>query len=294
MELNAATVQAANTAYRAIFLEGMGIPKPVYKDLCDIMPTSTGITNLEIVDILGGMREWIGEREIGNLKHFEHTIKPKDFEQTVKVSRNAVEDDQLGIYNRQFKAMGVNAARHPDLLLIEQLNGGFANKTWDSKTFFATNHKSGSNKVAGALSTTTFATAKKQLRLQKRMDGQDYINVLAYGGKLKLYVAPDLEAAAEGLVNAQFNSDGSSNIHYKAADLEVLPGLEAGYWFLTVSGGALKPFIFLDRKKPEFIAHDDPATSEALFMRKELVYGVDMRCSVAYGFHQLIQGSTGT
>lgn len=40
-----------------------------------------------------GMREWIGDREVQNLTASDYTIKNKDFELTVGVDRNAIEDD---------------------------------------------------------------------------------------------------------------------------------------------------------------------------------------------------------
>ena len=47
------------------------------------------------------MREWIGDREIQNLSASDYTIKNKDYELTVGVDRNDIEDDTLGIYNHR-------------------------------------------------------------------------------------------------------------------------------------------------------------------------------------------------
>lgn len=38
------------------------------------------------------MREWVGEREIQNLSASDYTIKNKDFELTIAVPRNDIED----------------------------------------------------------------------------------------------------------------------------------------------------------------------------------------------------------
>ncbi|MGL5447447.1 MAG: Mu-like prophage major head subunit gpT family protein [Rhabdaerophilum sp.] len=61
-------------------------------------------------------------------------------------------------------------------------------------------------------------------------------------------------------------------------------------WFLLDTRRALKPLIFQDRKKPEFVAKDDPADDRA-FNRNEYVYGVDSRCNVGFGFWQMAYGS---
>lgn len=61
-------------------------------------------------------------------------------------------------------------------------------------------------------------------------------------------------------------------------------------WFLLDTRRALKPLIFQERKKPQFVAKDDPA-DDRVFMKNEFVYGVDSRCNVGFGFWQMAFGS---
>lgn len=61
-------------------------------------------------------------------------------------------------------------------------------------------------------------------------------------------------------------------------------------WYLLDCGRAIKPIIFQDRKKPQFVAktaNDD----DNVFNRNEYVYGVDSRCNVGFGFWQMAYGS---
>ncbi len=64
-------------------------------------------------------------------------------------------------------------------------------------------------------------------------------------------------------------------------------------WFLMASGRALKPIIFQERKKPEFVAKDR-VTDDNVFEIKEFRYGVDSRNNVGYGFWQMCWGSKQT
>lgn len=64
-------------------------------------------------------------------------------------------------------------------------------------------------------------------------------------------------------------------------------------WFLLSAKRALKPIIFQERKKPQFVAKDNPR-DENVFMNKEFVYGVDSRCNVGFGFWQMAWGSETT
>lgn len=64
-------------------------------------------------------------------------------------------------------------------------------------------------------------------------------------------------------------------------------------WYLLCTNRAMKPIIFQDRKKPQFVALDRPEDHN-VFSRKEYVYGVDARRNVGYGFWQMAYGSKQT
>ena len=64
-------------------------------------------------------------------------------------------------------------------------------------------------------------------------------------------------------------------------------------WYLLDTSRALKPIIFQDRKKPNFVAKTSE-TDDNVFDRSEYVYGVDSRCNVGFGFWQLAYGSRKT
>lgn len=61
-------------------------------------------------------------------------------------------------------------------------------------------------------------------------------------------------------------------------------------WFLLCTNRALKPLIFQERKKPQFVARDNPDDSN-VFTNKEFQYGTDSRCAVGFGFWQFAFGS---
>lgn len=57
-------------------------------------------------------------------------------------------------------------------------------------------------------------------------------------------------------------------------------------WFLLDTTRPLKPFIFQNRRKPQFIAKTDPKTSDEVFMTNKYIYGVDARRNVGLAFWQ--------
>lgn len=61
-------------------------------------------------------------------------------------------------------------------------------------------------------------------------------------------------------------------------------------WYLLCTNRPLRPIIYQDREPFEFVALDRP-TDQNVFMKKELLYGVDGRANVGYGFWQMAVGS---
>lgn len=61
-------------------------------------------------------------------------------------------------------------------------------------------------------------------------------------------------------------------------------------WFLLDTRRPLKPLILQMRKQPEFVRKDDP-TDDNVFNKGELIYGVDDRKNVGFGFWQMALGS---
>ncbi|WP_048646598.1 Mu-like prophage major head subunit gpT family protein [Nitratireductor soli] len=64
-------------------------------------------------------------------------------------------------------------------------------------------------------------------------------------------------------------------------------------WYLLATRRALKPLIYQEREKAQFVAKDNP-TDENVFSRKEFVYGVDGRWNVGFGYWQMAFGSRQT
>lgn len=64
-------------------------------------------------------------------------------------------------------------------------------------------------------------------------------------------------------------------------------------WFLICSKMPMKPIIFQSRKAPEFVSKDR-LTDDNVFLNRQFLYGVDMRCNVGFGLPQMAWGSKQT
>lgn len=297
MILNGAAILAAAVGFKALFLEGFSQAKPVYPDLVIEVPSTGNSETYDFILGLPSVREWVGERQVQNLKAWDYELRNKTWELTIGVPRELYEDDRLGIIKPQFANMGMQMNLHPDVLLSTLLENAFTTGLcYDGKAFIATNHPIAggtlSNRVTGALSAEKFAEAIQKLRQMKDYEGNP-IDVLGMGGKLMLVVGPALEATARALLLAQQGASGATNTDFNRAELKVFNRISGNAWFLFVVGAPIKPFILQMRRKPELVAKDQ-VNDESVFNDNEVRYGASGRWNMGYGMYQMAVGSTGS
>lgn len=245
------------------------------------------------------MRKWIGEKTIKSLAAFKYSIVNDDWEATVEVNRNHIEDDQLGIYVPQAQMAGFSARQLPDEIVSDLKNNAFTSLCYDGQLFYDTDHPvagvSVSNKLTVALSAATPAAAAASY-------GAARIAILSFkddeGRPLALIpdvleVPPALEATANILMTSDKLADNSPNPYKGMATVLVNPRLtSATAWFLHVTSMPVKPFIYQERKAPVFVEQTDPQADD-VFNRALFKFGAEARAAGGYAFWQMSVGSTG-
>ncbi|MBZ0251694.1 MAG: Mu-like prophage major head subunit gpT family protein [Candidatus Methylomirabilis sp.] len=140
MILNAGTLAALFTGFKLSFQESFASAKPLWERVAMPVPSTTEQELYAWLGTIPGFREWVGDRVIQNLKTHDFAIKNKDFELTVGVPRNKIQDDTYGVYKPLFSEMGRAAKMHPDELVFALLLAGFATPCYDGQYFFDTDH----------------------------------------------------------------------------------------------------------------------------------------------------------
>ena len=239
------------------------------------------------------MREWIGDREVQNLSASDYTIKNKDFELTIGIDRNAIEDDKIGLFNPSIEMLGQSAAMHPDKLVFSLLKKGFNEKCFDGKAFFSSEHMIGkskvSNKGTAKLSLDAYVAARAGMMSLTNSKGEPLALI-----PNRLVVPPALEKAALDITEADF-INGTRNTMKGTAKPLVVPQLAGSdtAWFLLCTTLPIKPLIYQQRKKVKFVSKTNE-TDDNVFMSKTFVYGADSRGNAGFGFWQMAYGSDGT
>ena len=303
MDINRSNMDALFTGFKGNFLSGFEHAPETWKKFAAPVQSGAASNIYPFLEQFGGMTEWTGDRTVKNLVSRKIEVVNRDFEETVSVPRNDIEDDQYGIYGTLIAEMGLHAAKVWQDLAVEAL---LASSNWiDGTAFFSTARTYGgnviSNTATGALSSATYAAARKTMMSYRGHSGKP----LGVVPDL-LIVGPKNEETAFGIIKDRmmlrgFSGGGVSGVGATdnpwngSAELLVLPELSGSaedLWFLAATGGVLKPLFVQQRRLPVLTALDRES-DENVFARKEYLYGTDARGEAFLAFpHLIYKGGT--
>lgn len=139
---NTANLKTLGTSFSALFANGLGLAPAQYTEVAMVVPSSTSQNEYGWLNEMPGMREWVGDRVLNDISTAGYAIKNRKFEQTIEVKGDDIDDDNLGIYNPMFTAMGRVTASHPNELVFAALKAGFASNCYDGQFYFDNDHPS--------------------------------------------------------------------------------------------------------------------------------------------------------
>lgn len=299
MIVNASTLIATQKSFHAIFMASMMAATSRWAKRAVEIPMTMRTQNINWLGRAPAMREWLDSKRSEQLRGFDFTLKTKDWESTIEVDRNDIEDDALGLYRPAIEMLGMRAKQFPDRRLSEVR---IANPLcYDGQNFYDTDHAEGDSGVQSNLLTGTGVTAptvradffKAVEALEKFKDdkGEPFIEGGVDNPQLIATIPPLLRSVFEDI-----NNPGPGSLVQKTViPYEVDSRLaDANDWYLDFVGYPIKPFLKLNRKDTQFVALDDPNASETVFMRKKFYYGVEGRGDMMPGFWQMSAKTTNT
>lgn len=88
------------------------------------------------------LREWIGDRVLGDIDAYCYLVKPKNFERTKAIDVNDLNDTLIANTASIMRGLGEAAKRHPQKLLVKLLRDGHlpASTCYDGQPFFSATH----------------------------------------------------------------------------------------------------------------------------------------------------------
>lgn len=283
MIISNASLAALRTNFSALYQAAFDSAPVFHDQLATTVPSTTSINTYGFLDRIPKMRKWVGPRQIQNLRERAAQIINEPYELTVGVDRDDIEDDNLGMYPALFKDMGIQAKKWPDQLLKTALQSGTSLTGFDAVAFFSNAHPlSGTNQsnnfTGTALNSTNYPTVRAAMSSYVGADGEP----LGVEPDL-LIVPPQLEGVARTILNADMINNGETNVWKGSARLLVVRELsnEPTVWYLADTTKAIKPFVFQQRKAPQFVSKT-AETDENVFHDRQFLYGMDSRGAVGY------------
>lgn len=302
MVITPSTLDAAFINFDTRFQEVFKATPTYWDKLATRVPSNSKEQRHAWLKKLPQLREWIGPRQVNNLSVNLQALVNKKFEDTFAVDREDLEDDQIGVYMPAVEGLAEQARKWPDRMVIEALMTGEDNESHDGQNFFSASHpvnpddaslstQSNYDSSGKALSPTNYAAARAGMMSLKGEDGVP----LEISPNL-LVVPPQLETTARQILHAETiaNAVGvnaaqsATNIFRGTAEVLVIPRLasEATTWYLLDTTRSIKPFIYQDRKAPEF-TYLNKADDQDAFMQDKYYFGVRARGAAGYGPYYL-------
>lgn len=300
-----AVLRGLYTAFSTIFQNTADKTVTQWEKIATLAPSDSAANDYGWMEALPKMRLWVGDKVVKRLKDIGYTIVNKDYEVTVAVKRNDLEDRKMNAYPIIIAGLSKEAKMHPDNLVFGVINSGFNTPCLDGQYFFDSDHARGdgnggtvfwSNLGTKALSCASqakadasFGAAWLSMRDRKDNEGRSLGVVPTI-----LLVPVALEIVAKSLMNNEKFGDNTSNIYKGYVEVVVCDKLTSPTaWFLLACNDFIKPVIYQERKKAALVSATNPEAPN-VFMQAEYLYGVEARGEAGAGLPHLAYGSTGT
>ncbi len=136
--------QGFNTAFN----KGLDSANSHFQEVAMVMPSKAAEETYAWLGQFPKLREWLGDRTLKNLVAHSYTVKNKLYEESIRVKRTDIEDDNYGLMGPLMTEMGRVSGEHPDELIFALLAAGFTTACYDGQYFFDTDHPVGVNNPA--------------------------------------------------------------------------------------------------------------------------------------------------
>src|SRR5579872_1434158 len=147
MEISQQNLSALFTGFDVVFQRGFDKPPSYYESICSIVRSSSRVSTYPWLGRTTKFREWLGDRVIQALEAHSYTIANRNFEDTISIDCNDIEDDTYGVYEPIIEQLGWDTKVHPDMLLFAMIKDAVVNPTdvvgFDGQPFFSATHPVG-------------------------------------------------------------------------------------------------------------------------------------------------------
>lgn len=273
---------------KKIFGELKKAPNKDYLAIATEVKTKSHTVDYAWLNEVPSMSHWVGARNVATLGDNTYPIVKKDWEATIKVSRDDFVFDNLGIVKPKVQQLHHSVIKHYNSLVHSLITTNGV--CFDGAPFFGV-HTVGAGLGAVNYSNmgTDDLTEGALFAVIGFMQGINDEQGEPLGIEpTMLCIAPNLLRKAKTILGAKTIA-GSDNIALNLLELRVVPNMPANAWCVLDTSQPLKPFILQITKEGK-IEED----RSKMFDQKIIVYGIDTMDNAGYGFWQMAYYSDGS
>lgn len=139
-QITAPVLQSINDGVTLAYNSQLWATTSIYPAFTFESPSTGDAEVYPRLDMIKGLREWVGDRVVNNLSLVTFRIVNRAFEETIGIRREDIEDDKYGFLTPVAAQLGENAARYPDLLIAQMMLAGHTTASYDGQNYFDTAH----------------------------------------------------------------------------------------------------------------------------------------------------------
>ena len=265
MSLNTAKAEVILRDLTVKFDNAVDASTPFYPQICTVVESTGRDEKYAMLGNMPGVREWIGDRKVKELRAADFTIENKHWESTLGIAKRDIRDDRTGLYGPLLEQLAAEATHHPDELLFDLLEAGGSTLCFDGQFFYDTDHAWGDSGTQSNIVTSDITTANdptsaefkaafhaaRQRMMGFKNDQGKFMNRSIFS-KMSNFVAlvpPNMELAAREALQAALSGGGNTNIVIDVPEIVTSPLLATDTkWHLLNLAAPLKPFVFQNRQ----------------------------------------------
>ncbi len=280
------------TNFKAIFKEAFVKATEAAEHKSLVLET-TSTTAKEAYGWLGSLpalSEWKDTRKLYGLREFDYTLENLNYEATIEVDRNTLEDDQYAMIAPRIRQLAQRAIEHMSKLVFDLLDDGEASLAYDGIAMFSDTRTIGGSANIDNLLSGSYSGSGDEIRagiaagVVAMRNFQDDRGVPMNLSPDTIVCSPTMEIPIKNaLLPAVAGTTRAEADIIKR--IIVRPEIDADaldWYLLSTERMGLKPLILQIRKQPEFVAVDKPDAPN-VFLSRLLYYGIDWRGAVGFG-----------
>jgi phage major head subunit gpT-like protein len=280
------------TNFKAIFNEAFikGADAADYKPIVLETKSDSAKEGYGWLGSLPALSEWKDTRKLYGLREFDYTLENLNYEATLEIDRNVLEDDQYSMIQFRIRQLAQRAIDHMSKLVFDLLDAGEASLAYDGVEMFSDTRTIGDSANIANLLTGNYSDSADEIRAGVAA-GVVAMRAFQDDRGVPMNLCPDTLVCSPALEIPVKNALLPAVAGTTRAEAEIIKRIivrpeidaDAADWYLlSTEKMGLKPLILQVRKQPEFTAVDKP-DAPSVFLQRLLYYGIDWRGAVGYG-----------